>query len=100
MIQEDRVPKRPQKTAGHFLYGTTCPKERVRLNYPSETTGGAREERGANEVCNWDWGGGSIAGVETKLTTAIGTDAAGPLCEIIWQDQAQREEWADLPAPS
>lgn len=31
----------------------------------------------------------------TRLTTTVGAGVAGPLCETIWQDQAQSGEWAD-----
>ncbi len=63
-----------------------------RLNYPSVKTGGARENREAEEETACEWMRGAAAEIATRLTNTVGADATSPLCELIWQDQTQREE--------
>jgi hypothetical protein len=68
------------------------PMNACRLNYPSVEKGGAREGQKGEGDPDCEWTRGVTTGVATRLTTVVGTDATGPLCDIIWQDQVQRGE--------
>lgn len=63
-----------------------------RLNYPSGNTGGAREGCNGGREAECESTEEAVTGTATKPTTTVGTDAIGPLCDIIWHDQAQRDE--------
>lgn len=83
MTQEDPDPVGYRNHIDRVTGDSTCPGKRVRLNYPSEQTGGAREDCEANEVFKWVGKQGSGTAVATRLIPAGGMNAAGPLCEII-----------------
>jgi hypothetical protein len=66
-----------------------------RLNYPIVPIGGAREEWEAAGEAGCDSTRGSRIAMTMEPKAFGGVETTGSLCDVIWQDQAQREECAD-----
>lgn len=90
IIQVERVLNKRYGIGEQITY--TQSRNVFRLNDPNTRTGGAREERGVEGDTGCEWRTGFTIKIATRLTTAMGTDATIPLCDTIWQDQAQMDE--------